>query len=80
MRRVMRGRFWIESGIGLASGLLLVVTAIMPTWIETVFGMDPDRYNGSFERVFVLAVLVIAMSSAALARHEWTVSLATHRS
>jgi hypothetical protein len=80
VRHDMRRRFWIEAGLAALSLVLVAVTIIAPTWIEIVFGTDPDQHNGSLERLVVVVVLAVALSSAALARYEWRHRLTARRS
>ena len=46
MTRELRGRFWVEAGLALISGALVVITLVWRDWIEIVFGIDPDEGNG----------------------------------
>lgn len=74
-RRVRR-RFYIESGLTVASLLLLVVTLINQEWIEAVFGIDPDGGDGSLEWLVVAILAVVTVVSAVSARVEWARSVA----
>lgn len=67
----MRRRFWVEAGLAVLATALLVLTMISREWIEVVFGVDPDRGDGSLEW---LLFVVLALATAALsvtARLEW---------
>ena len=68
---MVRRRFWLEAGSSAASALLLFLTALVPGWIEAVFGIEPDGGNGSLEWALVFALAVCAVASAAAARAEW---------
>jgi len=58
-------RATVESAFGSAAGLLALVTAVWPDWIEVLTGIDPDRHNGSIEWVAVAALLAVAVSLGA---------------
>jgi hypothetical protein len=71
MSRYFKGRFWIEvtgAGVGAA---LLGATIVSPSWIETVFGADPDSGSGLLEWLIVVSSLILLACAAALARREW---------
>ena len=67
----LRYRFWLESAFGSVTGVLAVVTIFWHDWIEAVFGVDPDKGNGSAEWLVVLILLVITVALAVGARLEW---------
>ena len=67
----LRVRFWIESILATVTGILAVVTIFWHDWIEAVFGVDPDRGNGSAEWLVVLVLAVVTVALAIGARHEW---------
>jgi undecaprenyl pyrophosphate phosphatase UppP len=67
----LRYRFWLESVFGSVAGVLAVVTIFWHDWIEAVFGVDPDKGNGSAEWLVVLILLVITVTLAVSARLEW---------
>ena len=72
----MRPRFWASSTLFLVNSLLLICTAIWPTWIESLFGIDPDAGSGLAEWAITGALLTLAIGSALLARWEWRRALA----
>ena len=51
-------------------GTATIVTALWPTWIEGLFGFDPDGGNGTAEWWIVAVLAVITVASAALARRD----------
>ena len=63
-----RSRFRIEAGAAVLSGLLAVLTAFVPDWVEAAFGVDPDAGSGSLEWAVValagLVAVVLAPSRA----------------
>jgi len=69
--RPTRARFWVEAGVSLASGFLLVLTYFVPDWIEAVFRFDPDRHSGSWEWALNAALLATVVAAGVLARIEW---------
>jgi hypothetical protein len=68
----MRGtRAWFATTLSLASVALLVLTAVVPNWIEVLFGVSPDSGSGSLELLVTLGLAGLAVSSAAAAVLEW---------
>jgi hypothetical protein len=66
-----RGRFRVQA---LAAGLTFVLgmlTALVPDWIEEIFGVDPDGGNGSTEVLLVAACLVATVAFAVLATRSY---------
>jgi hypothetical protein len=45
----LRRRFLVETAVGSITGCLAVVTLFWHDWIEVIFGVDPDKGNGSAE-------------------------------
>lgn len=70
MSQRLRTRFWIEAGLGVLSGLLLLLTLITREWIELLFGVDPDGGSGALEWLIVACLVVLTLVFGALARHE----------
>jgi hypothetical protein len=64
------GLFRIEAAFAVATGLLAVLTAFWPDWIEVASGWDPDQRSGSLEWAIVAVLLVVSLSLAVLARRE----------
>jgi hypothetical protein len=71
MPRRLRHRYWLELFLAVVSGVLLVLTLILPEWIEVIFGADPDRGSGEFEWLIAAAPLVVLIISSVLALREW---------
>jgi len=71
MPRGLRIRFWLEVILGSFSGILAVVTLFWHDWIEVIFGVDPDKGNGSAEWLVVVVLLVVTATLAVGARIEW---------
>ena len=73
-------RFWLQAGLGSITGATAIITLFWRDWIEVVFGMDPDRGNGSAEWLVVLVLLFLTIALAVGARHEWRrATLVTNR-
>jgi hypothetical protein len=68
--RPRRGRFWVETALGLACAVLLAVTLVVPGWIEAIFHVDPDRHSGTLEWSVDAALFAAAVVAGALARRE----------
>jgi hypothetical protein len=66
----VRTRFWIEAGLGVASGLLLVLTLVTREWIELFFRVDPDGGSGALEWLIVAVLVLLTLVFGALARRE----------
>lgn len=71
MRTHLGPFFWLKTILASVTALVIVLTLSRPRWIEAVFGVDPDRSNGSFEweLVSVLGLLVAILT--ALALRDW---------
>lgn len=69
--RTLRTRFWVESVVAALAALLAIVTLAVPTWIEEVFGVEPDGGSGELEWLVVGALALVAVGSAALAGRTW---------
>jgi hypothetical protein len=69
--RAVRRRFWLESGLAVACGILAVVTLAWRDWVEALTGFDPDRHSGSLEWSVVAALGVCCLVVGFAARTEW---------
>ena len=67
----LRYRFWLESIVGSIAGIMAVVTFFWHDWIETVFGVDPDKGSGSAEWLVVVILLLVTVMLAVVAGLEW---------
>ncbi len=70
--RTVRRRFWVEAVAGVVTGVMLVVTAIWPTWIERLWEVEPDGGDGSLEWALVGVLAVVTITLSVVARVEWT--------
>jgi hypothetical protein len=71
MLRSLRHRFWIEAVLASTTGVLAVVTLLWHDWIEAVFGVDPDKGNGSAEWLVVVILAIVFVIMVVGARLEW---------
>ncbi len=71
MRKALRGRYWLETGLAIVTGILFVVTLVWHNWAEIIFNVDPDQGSGLFEWIVVGALLVVTIALIVLARYEW---------
>jgi hypothetical protein len=69
--RPFGARFWVEVGLGAASVFLLVLTYLVPDWIEVVLRVDPDHHSGSLEWALDGALVAVAVAAGVFARIEW---------
>lgn len=60
----------IEIVLSAVLGTATIVTAVWPTWIEGLFGFEPDGGNGTAERWIVAILALVTVAAAALARRE----------
>jgi hypothetical protein len=61
----------IETGLAVVAGALAVVTLFWPTWIETLFGVEPDAGSGEAEWWVVAVLGLVAVMSGILARRDY---------
>jgi hypothetical protein len=61
----------IEAVLAVLFSALALVTAFWPTWIETVFGADPDSGDGSSEWLVVAVFGVVAIAALLLAGRDY---------
>jgi hypothetical protein len=71
MRKALRGRFWLETGLAIVAGILFVITLVWHNWVEVIFKMDPDQGSGLLEWLVVGTLLVVTIALIVLARYEW---------
>jgi hypothetical protein len=71
MPRGLRHRFWLQSILSSITGVTAIVTLFWHDWIEAVFGVDPDKGNGSTEWVLVLLLAALSVTLTIGARLEW---------
>lgn len=71
MRKALRGRFWLETGMATVTAILFVITLIWHSWIEVLFNIDPDQGSGTLEWLIVSILLVLTITLCILASYEW---------
>jgi len=71
MKNGLRGRFWIEAGLDVATAVAFLVTLARRDWIEALFGLDPDQGSGALEWLIVGGLLLAAVALFSLATVEW---------
>jgi hypothetical protein len=71
MRKALRRRFWLETGMAIVTSILFVITLVQRDWIEIVFNVDPDQRSGALEWLIVGAFLVVTITLFTLASYEW---------
>ena len=71
MMHPVRGRFGSRSRWGRPAWSPSRITMVVPTWIEQVFGVDPDGGSGALEIAILAVLLGSAVMTCSLARSEW---------
>ena len=61
----------LQVGFAVLFAATALLTLVQPDWLEAVFGVDPDRHNGSLEWIVVATLAVAAVTCAGLARRQW---------
>ena len=69
--RVLPGHFWIELALGTTTAAASLLTLLRPTWIEVIFGADPDRSSGSAELLLITSLVLATLSLSTLAVRTW---------
>lgn len=64
-------RLRLEAALALVTLSVAAITLTWPSWIEIVFGVDPDHGSGSFERLLVGGAAALCLVSLLLARGQW---------
>jgi hypothetical protein len=67
----VRRRFWIEAILAAVTAVMLILTLVVPDWIEVLTGVEPDGGDGGLEWVLALGFAVGSVVFSALARLEW---------
>lgn len=70
MRKTLRLRFWLETGLAIVTSILFVITLVWHDWIEIIFNIDPDQRSGLLEWSMVGALLIVTIILFLFARYE----------
>jgi hypothetical protein len=63
--------FWLEAVLSITTAAALLLTMLRPTWIELVFGIDPDRSSGSAELLIIFSLATATLALSVLALRTW---------
>jgi hypothetical protein len=69
--RFLPVHFWIELALGTITAAASLLTLLQPTWIEVIFGADPDRSSGSAELLLLTSLVLATLTLSTLAVHTW---------
>ncbi|WP_033289837.1 hypothetical protein [Amycolatopsis jejuensis] len=69
--RARKVRIAIEAVLTTLSAVALVLTLVMPDWIERLTGESPDGGSGETEWLFTAVACVVTLLFAALTAWEW---------
>jgi hypothetical protein len=64
-------RFRLSAVLTVVLAGITVLTAIVPDWVEEVFGVDPDGRSGAAEWTLVLVLAVLTVATAATTAVQW---------
>jgi len=64
-------RVHLEAILAATFGVLAVLTALWPTWIESIAGLEPDAGSGSLEWAIVAVFAVAALGAGLFARRDY---------
>lgn len=67
----LRARLWPELAAAVLAALATVLTLVDPSWIEAIFGADPDGGSGTVEAVIAAGLAAVAFTFTTLATVEW---------
>jgi hypothetical protein len=70
-RSMLRRRFWVESIFAVLTVSIAILTVVLPSWAEVLFGIDPDQGGGAFEVGVTVVVASAAVGFALAARGDW---------
>lgn len=71
-----RTRLRVDAVLASLSAFLLVLTLVLPDWIEVVFRVDPDAGSGELEWAVAGAFALGTVGFGLAARREWRLSRA----
>jgi hypothetical protein len=59
------------TGLSFVSLALLLVTAVEPSWIEHIFGVEPDGGDGSAEVIVTLVLVMVTVANGVATVVSW---------
>jgi hypothetical protein len=62
---------WVQVVLGLISATLLVLTILLPDWMEVLFGFAPDAGDGSAEWGLALSWATVSVLMFGFAGRTW---------
>ena len=71
-----RTRLRVDVVLASLSAFLLMLTLVLPDWIEVVFHVDPDGGSGELEWLIAGAFALSTVGFGLAARREWRLSRA----
>ena len=71
-----RSRLRVDAVLASLSAFLLMLTLVLPDWIEVVFHVDPDGGSGELEWLIAGAFALGTVGFGLAARREWRLSRA----
>ena len=64
----LRTRVRLESAVAILTTMAAILTAAVPSWIEAIFGIDPDAGNGAVEWGVTIAFAAVTLVVVRAAR------------
>lgn len=64
-------RFWTTSVTSAIFLALMLLTVVLPDWIEVVFRADPDGGSGAVEWAVVVLFGCVGIANGLVARIQW---------
>jgi len=70
MSRMKRTLIALEAALAGFTGLLTILSAVWPHWIELLFHVDPDQHNGRAELLVIIGLASLSLILGAAARWQ----------
>ena len=61
----------LKLSLAASSAAFLLVTLVLPQWVELLLGESPDKGNGTLEWSIVCALLLATLTFSAMVCSEW---------
>jgi hypothetical protein len=68
------GRARVEAVLGAIAMLLAIATAVWPSWIEGLTGLEPDGGSGEAEWLLVAGLVIVAIAAGLMARRDFRIA------